>query len=186
MGYISLHSLPSESTWRDKNGKDKNLHALHEWLICFPPLSFYSFIFISLHLRCRSTSFSKYQTPRNIQTFSNRCTSQRLRAHTLLPLYAPTASLSPVTAKSHFQSLPLPVRLCLHALWVLLGWLETPSSVSIQWAGPNTFALLSLLLTVAVRDLPALKAPLLDKGQTAHAKMIQEIKTVAHKKCKNI
>lgn len=95
MGYISLYSLPSESTWRDKNGKDKNLHALHEWLICFPPLSFYSFIFISLHLRCRSTSFSKYQTPRNIQTFSNRCNLPKAaRTHTLAPLRTNRLTLS--------------------------------------------------------------------------------------------
>lgn len=134
LAYISMYSRPSESTWRNKNGRDENLRALHEWLIHFHPLSFYGFVFISLHLRCRTTSFSKYQTPRNIQALSNRCnlpkaahTHTHEHIHTLLPLYAPPASLSPVTAKSRPQSLLLPARLCLRALCVLLGWLQTPA-----------------------------------------------------------
>lgn len=43
------------------------------------------------------------------------------------------------------------------------AWLTTDSSsVSVRWAGPDTFALLCLLSTVGVKDLPSHKAPLLD------------------------
>lgn len=81
------------------------------------------------------------------------------------PLVVPPILLLLGAPKFSSHSLSLPTSVCVSLSLSLpcSAWLTTDSSsVSVRWAGPDTFALLCLLSTVGVKDLPSHKAPLLD------------------------
>lgn len=99
---------------------------------------------------------------------------ERTYAHTPTPcMYHPYCSccelkISPLIL---FHSLCL----CVCLFLPRSAWLTTDSSsVSVRWAGPDTFALPCLLSTVGVKDLPSHKAPLLDaRMDCTHKRHIQ-------------
>ena len=119
--------------------------------------------------------YFQYQTPRNIQTLSNHCNLPKaahthIHTHThthtqccLSTHHPPHCEISPSISASPSAAVS-PCSLCSARLTA-----ET-SGVSVQRAGPDTFALLFSLSTVAVRDLPAFKDHLLDKGTDCRRK----------------
>lgn len=71
------------------------------------------------------------------------------------------------------------VCVCLFSFLSCSAWLNIDSSsVSVWWAGPDTFTLPFLLSTLSVKDLPSHKATLLEtRKDCAHSAICKEIHT---------
>lgn len=99
-------------------------------------------------------------TLRKIQTLSSCCNHPNKHIHLYLPLNVPSILHS---ARLQYLTLNLLLLLsqCVSVMFCLADCRQQ-QCVSVQWAGPDTFALLYLLSTVVVIDLPTHRDPLLD------------------------
>lgn len=149
----------------------------HEWLTHFPLLSFYGFIFISPTFTIGAHQFQNTKAPEIYKHFPTAATSRRphTQTHTLRttrPTLRHNYEISPSISASPRSSV------CQCSAFCSAGCRHQRCVRSV--GRPKHIC--PPLLALDCRDPPALKDPLSASGQTAHANMILEIKSAAHKK----